>query len=121
MRPLLVTLALCCAFTAGSAGATGSSGVGGVLYRGPITPVCRVGVACDSPAPGVTLVFTRAGRAFRTRTGVGGRFSLVLEPGVYGVRGVRAARIGSGISPRSVRVLAGRWVRVRLTLDTGIR
>ena len=87
----------------------------------PITPVCRVGTPCDAPAPGVTLVFTRAGHAFRTRTGSGGHFSIALRPGLYAVRVVPATRIGSGLSPRTVRVPVGGWARVRLMLDTGIR
>ena len=121
MRIAFSTLALCCAFAAGTASAVGSSGVGGVLYRGPITPVCRVGVPCDEPAPGVTIVFARAGHAFRAQTGARGRFSLVLKPGVYAVRVVPMSAIGSRVSPRLVRVPVGGWARVRLTLDTGIR
>jgi len=105
----------------GTAWSTGSSGVGGVLYRGPVMPVCRAGVACDAPAPGVTLVFTRAGHAFRVRTGTGGRFSIALKPGVYSVRIVPATTIGSGLAPRVVRVPMRGWARVRLTVDTGIR
>ena len=86
-----------------------------------ITPVCRVGTPCDAPAPGVTLIFTRAGHAFRVRTGAGGHFSIALRPGLYAVRVVPAATIGSGLSPRSIRVPFGGWARVRLMLDTGIR
>ena len=98
-----------------------TTGVGGVLHRGPITPVCRVGAPCDAPAPGVTLVFTRAGHVFRVRTGIGGHFSIALLPGLYTVRVVPTAMIGSRLSPRSIRVPVGGWVPVRLMLDTGIR
>ena len=73
------------------------------------------------PAPGVTLVFTRAGHVFRVRTGTGGHFSIPLRPGLYAVRVSPATTIGSGLSPRSIRVPVGGWARVRLMLDTGIR
>jgi len=121
VRYLALPVLLWVALSACAAIAAGSSGVRGALYRGPIAPVCREGVACDAPAPGVTLVFTRAGRAFRVRTGIAGRFSRALEPGIYLVRVAPAPAIGSGLAPRSVRVPVGGWARVRLTLDTGIR
>jgi hypothetical protein len=120
-RRLFSSLALCFALATGSANAAGSTGVGGVLYRSPVKPVCRVGVPCDAPAPGVTLVFTRKGHPFRVRTGTGGRFSLPLKAGIYAVRIVPAPTIGAGLTPRAVRVPAGGWARVRLTVDTGIR
>jgi hypothetical protein len=121
MRRSLLVIAVAAVLLVGGAGAGATTGVGGVLYRGPITPVCRVGTPCDVPAPGLTLVFTRAGHAFRTRTGAGGHFSIALRPGLYTVRVVRATTIGFGLSPRSVRVPVGGWARVRLLLDTGIR
>ena len=77
--------------------------------------------ACNAPASGVTLVFTRAGYTFRVRTGPRGRFSLALKPGVYSVRIAPAPAIGSGLAPRVVRVPMRGWAWVRLTVDTGIR
>lgn len=121
MKHCILALALCVAIATATATAGVLSGIGGVLYRGPVTPVCRSGVPCDAPAPGVTLVFSRAGHAYRERTGAGGRFSLALKPGTYIVRITPVQRIGSGLTPRIVRVPVGGWARVRLTLDTGIR
>jgi hypothetical protein len=121
VRYVALPLLLWVALSTCAALAAGSGGVRGVLYRVPIAPVCREGVPCDAPAPGVTLVFTRAGQAFRVRTGIAGRFSRTLEPGIYLVRVAPAPSIGSGLAPRSVRVPVGGWTRVRLTLDTGIR
>ena len=120
MRAALVFLFVCGALV-GSASAGSATGVGGVLYRGPITPVCRKGTPCDAPAVGVTLVFSRAGMAFRVRTTKGGHFSVALKPGVYSVRVIPATVIGSGITPRTVRVPAAGWARIRLVVDTGIR
>jgi hypothetical protein len=121
MRCALLVLGSAAVLLAANAGAQATTGIGGVLYRGPITPVCRVGTPCDAPAPGLTLLFTRVGHAFRVRTGVGGHFSIALRPGLYTVRIVPATRIGSGLSPRTVRVPGGGWAKVRLLLDTGIR
>ena len=118
---MALTFVLFVALATGTAWPAGSSGVGGVLYRGPVTPVCREGVPCDAPAVGVTLVFTRASQAFRVRTGKGGRFSLALKPGLYSVRIAPAPRVGSGLTPRAVRVPVGGWAKMRLTVDTGIR
>jgi hypothetical protein len=121
MRCALLVLGSAAALLAGNAGARATTGISGVLYRGPITPVCQVGTPCDAPAPGMTLAFTRAGHVFRVRTGVGGHFSIALHPGIYAVRVVPTATIGSRLSPRAVRVPVDRWARVRLMLDTGIR
>jgi hypothetical protein len=121
VRRTLFAIAAAAALLAGGADAGSKTGIGGVLYRGPTTPVCRVGTPCDAPAPGLTLVFTRAGHAFRVRTGAGGHFAIALRPGVYTVRLTPPTTIGSGLSPRTVRVPVGGWTRVRLMLDTGIR
>ena len=89
--------------------------------RGPITPVCRVGVPCDAPAAGVVLVFSRSGRAVaRTTTGRNGGYRLTLRPGRYGVTTARRG-IGSGLTPRTVVVPRYRVARVDFKLDTGIR
>jgi hypothetical protein len=93
----------------------------GVVMRGPTTPVCRVGVPCSEPAPGVVLVFSRAGAVVaRVRSGAGGRYSVRLRAGVYDVRLAQPAKIGRGLDPRRVVVSAAK-PRVDFDLDTGIR
>jgi hypothetical protein len=113
----LGTLAL-----AGSAtSATTPSGLRGIVVRGPITPVCMVGVPCDAPAAGVVLVFSRSGSVVaRTTTNRNGAYRLALRPGRYGVTTVKRT-IGSGLTPRSVLVPRGRVARIDFELDTGIR
>jgi hypothetical protein len=102
--------------------ATALAGLHGVVTRGPITPVCQVGKPCSGPAVGVVLVFSRDGReAARARTGPGGRYVVRLAPGLYAVRLTTAPRIGSGITPRQVRVRSGVDERVDFDIDTGIR
>jgi hypothetical protein len=119
MRFALLVLGSAAALLAGNAGARPATGISGVLYRGPITPICQAGTRCDAPAPGVTLAFTRAGHVFRVRTGVGGHFSIALHPGTYAVREPTATM--ARLSPATVRVPVGGWAKVRLLLDTGIR
>jgi hypothetical protein len=89
--------------------------------RGPITPICRVGVPCDEPAGNVVLVFTQSGRVVaRTTTGRAGNYRLTLRPGKYGVR-TTTFKLGSGLSPQVVLVPRSRVARVDFEIDTGIR
>ena len=94
--------------------------------RGPIAPVCAVGQPCDAPAKDVTLVFSRNGEVVRrTKTNDKGRYRVALAPGLYSVRLGKAQRqvqrIGRGLQPTRVRVLADRFRRVDFSIDTGIR
>ena len=94
----------------------------GVVTRGPTTPVCQVGVPCSKPAPGAILVFSSDGRPVaRVRAGDRGRYSVRLRPGPYTVRLATQPKIGSGLSPRLVRLPAVTSVRVNFSIDTGIR
>jgi len=104
------------------ASGTGSSGLRGVVERAPIRPVCAAEEACSAPAKNVQLTFARAGyRSAVTRTDATGRYRVVLSPGSWEVRTTAAPKIGAGISPKSVRVYAGKFRVVDFTIDTGIR
>jgi hypothetical protein len=106
---------------AGGAGAGIQSGLAGVVRKGPITPVCVADRPCSAPAPGVTLVFSRAGRdRVRATSGRHGAYAVRLAPGSYEVRAVVDAR-RRVLKPFAVRVPAGRVARVNFMLDTGIR
>ena len=97
------------------------SGLYGVVRKGPITPVCRIGQPCDAPAQ-VTLVFSRAGRdVSRTRSGADGRYRVVLTPGYYAVRTVERIGVARNIRPRNVHVRAGHFDQLDFSIDTGIR
>jgi hypothetical protein len=93
------------------------TGISGRVRRGPIRPVCVAGLPCDAPAAGV-LVEIDSGRTVvaRLRTEKDGRFLLRTPPGSYVVRVVakRAA-------PVMIRVRAGFFSRVSLSIDTRIR
>jgi hypothetical protein len=110
------------AFAVVANGATAERGIlRGVVTRGPITPVCRAGVPCDGPAAHVVLRFLRHGTAVaRVETSSTGSYRLRLRAGVYQVR-TKAAGIGGGIQPQTVRVVAGAVRKVDFSIDTGIR
>jgi hypothetical protein len=93
------------------------TGIAGAVRRGPITPVCVAGAPCDGPAPGVTVT-VESGRTTIARllTGADGRFVVHVPPGAYVVR-VSARHV----APAPVRVRAGAFVNVSLSIDTGIR
>lgn len=123
MRSLAV-LALAAVSLAAAACATATTpatGVRGIVLRGPTQPVCEVGRSCDAPAPGVTLVFSRAGKErARVKTGRDGRFRVALAPGRYGIRTTQKS-FGRTPEPATVTVPRTGYARVTLRLDTGIR
>jgi hypothetical protein len=96
------------------------SGLHGVVTRGPITPVCRVGVPCDGPAPNVTLTFTRAGVAKAVRTDQRGAYRIKLGAGIYTVR-TSSKPFGQIPRPANVHVRAHHWDTIDFAIDTGIR
>jgi hypothetical protein len=88
--------------------------------RGPVTPVCMVGVPCSRPAAGLVLAFRRGGsdRAHVT-TAKDGTYRVMLAPGTYGVRVTHPAT--RPVKPATVTVDAGWIKRVSFYIDTGIR
>jgi hypothetical protein len=95
----------------------------GVVMRGPITPVCRVGTPCEAPAAHVDIRFHLSGAKSSqvVRTDGNGRYRIRLRPGAYVVSSGEASLIAHGIDPRTVRVRARRDTRADFHLDTGIR
>jgi hypothetical protein len=101
---------------------TAVGGLHGTVSRGPTAPVCRVNVPCSAPAVGAVLVFSRRGQvAARVRAGVGGRYSVQLEPGYYTVAIGAVSRVGFGLRPNRVHVAAGVDAKLDFSVDTGIR
>ena len=95
------------------------SGLYGQVTEGPLTPVCRQDVPCEGPAAHVRLTFLRRDRIVAcTRTDAGGSYRIALRPGRYSI----TSNIGFGaVEPSRVAVSRGRFARVDLSLDTGIR
>jgi hypothetical protein len=118
---LLGPLAIATLAAAGANAALPSSGVYGIVKRGPIAPVCKIGATCDAPAE-VTLVFSRLGRDVgRTRSGADGRYRIALAPGYYTVRTVERIGISQKIRPANVHVRQAHFDRLDFAIDTGIR
>jgi len=124
-RLALVAVAVLLSLPAASAGTTGS-GLFGVVRKGPIRPVCQVGVPCDAPAQ-VTLSFSStasspiATKPVRIRTDKQGRYRIALEPGFYDVRSTVKVGFTKMPKPHAVHVRAGHWDKINFFFDTGIR
>ena len=89
--------------------------------EGPIKPVCKIGERCEKPAAGIVLQFKRAGHVVaRVTTTPKGTYRVRLRPGAYAVSTVPPRRIGTGLTPRAVRVPKGRIARRNFHLDTGL-
>jgi hypothetical protein len=121
MRPALIAAIAAFTLGCGSAGGGTASGLRGLVMRGPVTPVCRVGKPCDAPAPGVKLIFSRAGKAVATATtDKKGWYRITLKPGRYSVRTNRPG-FERRAQPSSATVHSGRVGRTDFFIDTGIR
>jgi hypothetical protein len=94
------------------------SGLTGVVSRGPVTPVCRAGEPCSKPYAHATLVFSRPGVTKRAVTDEKGAYRIALAPGRYEVRVLRAQ---FGWKPTTAVVPRGRYAKLNLFVDTGIR
>ena len=87
--------------------------------RGPLKPTCGRGLSCYGPAKKAELDFVSAGGTVtRVRTTSKGTYRAALPPGGYTVRST--VGIG-GVRPTNVRVPEGRFIRLDLVSDTGIR
>ena len=106
---------------AGAPVATPVSGLRGLVMQGPTAPVCRADDPCEKPARALLLQFRRGGKVVaEVRTTKAGRYSVRLRAGFYAVKTPRR-RVGTGLTPRVVRVPRGRIARVDFHLDTGIQ
>jgi hypothetical protein len=94
------------------------SGLTGVVTRGPTTPVCRPDLPCSMPYAHAVLLFSRAGLTRSVRADAKGAYRVGLAPGRYVVR-VEGAQFGW--RPLFAVVPRGRYARVNVFVDTGIR
>jgi|tagenome__1003787_1003787.scaffolds.fasta_scaffold20790287_2 hypothetical protein len=116
----MIRLLLVAALTlAAPAAAEAPTGLYGHVTRGPISPVCRVGYPCDAPAKNTKFLLQRAGKGTWVHTTRTGAYRVRLQPGRYLV--TTGNHGPGGIKPSSVRVPAGRYLRVNFSIDTGIR
>jgi hypothetical protein len=122
MASVIVTLVLAVLAPIGTATDPASgSGVRGLVTLSPTRPVCLEEQPCSKPAVNVVLVFRRDDRVVaRVTTRADGTYRVLLRPGRYTVVAPQY-RIGSGVTPRTVRVPRGRVAHVDLEIDTGIQ
>jgi hypothetical protein len=98
-----------------------TGGLYGTVTRGPTSPVCRAGIPCWEPASGARLLFRQNGRAAASVVvAKDGSYSVKLAPGTYTVAVPPQPSVG-GITPMTVRVVAGRTRKVAFQVDTGMR
>ncbi len=116
---LAATLAAGLALAANSPAAP--SGLHGVVYRGPTTPVCRAGIPCDAPAAGVTLVFSRPGiKKHTAKTKADGSYRILLPASIYTVT-TDQGPFGRTPSPHRIKVRLQHVDKLDFHIDTGIR
>jgi hypothetical protein len=111
--------------TAGCGGATSPSsttGLTGTVERGPVTPVCSVGVPCSAPFSAGFTVDSNGAAVAHFRSDGRGQFTVMLPPAVYHVIPDADAPLLSPASQvKTVTVQGGGLTTVTLEFDTGIR
>lgn len=123
MRCLVVTLIMVVslALVGVTSGSPTGSGLRGLVTLSPTRPICLEGQPCSKPAAGAVVAFRRNGRAVaRVTTRPDGTYRVGLRPGTYTVVAPRY-RVGSGVTPRTVRVPKERVARIDFEIDTGIQ
>jgi hypothetical protein len=120
-RVVIASAALLAAFLATDASAKNPSGLYGIVMEGPTQPVCRAEESCDRPAANLRLRVVRSGMTVASvRTDGRGHYRVALRPGRYAIRLMRPG-LGWIVEPSRVTVPVGRYTRVNLYRDTGIR
>jgi hypothetical protein len=90
--------------------------------EGPTSPVCKIGVPCERPVAGLVLEFKRGGSVIaRVKTSAKGTYRVRLRAASYSVTTVPPRRVGTGLTPKSVRVRKALITRRDFHLDTGLR
>ncbi len=86
----------------------------------PFRPVCIEGRPCGKAAVGLVIRFSRDGRvvAHATTSRIG-FFRVSLSRGIYAVSIDSSPR--REITPRTVRVIAGRQTRADFEIDSGLQ
>ena len=98
------------------------SGAFGTVVIDPARPVCIAGQPCTAPDAHDVLAFWRGTKRIATATtGIDGGFRVALVPGLYRITLPHRVGARATVSPAQIRVLRGRFVRVAIRVDVGIR
>lgn len=120
--PVVAIAAGVAASACAAGGPSPTTGLTGTVVRGPITPVCRINVACEAPFSAGFSVQQNGRCVAVFRSDPEGQFTVWLDPGAYAVVPDADAPLMAPQS-QSKRVTVGDTglTTVRLTFDTGIR
>ena len=97
------------------------TGLEGTVRRGPITPVCQVGVPCDAPFSASFVVWQGSRLVTRFQSDSSGHYLVLLAPGAYSVVPDSTAPIWPQGQTRQVTVGPAGLTHLDLEFDTGIR
>jgi hypothetical protein len=95
-------------------------GIYGTITIGPITPVCRIDIACDGPYSATIIVSNTEGEVTRFTSDSQGHFWVNLLPGNYMLSPAGSGRL-PWMSPQSVIVSTGLYTQADIQFDSGIR
>ncbi len=124
MHPVrLLTLALFCGIAGcGAPAAPGNTTLVGTVVRGPVQPVCQVGVPCDAPFSAGFAVQQEDRVVASFRSDTQGHFEVLLAPGRYVVvPNPDAPLMSPKAQAKDVMVGPSGPTTVVLHFDTGIR
>jgi hypothetical protein len=126
MRRIALAALIVAGLAAGACGAGGeattASGIRGQALVGPMCPVETQSSPCpDVPYHGTVIATdTRSGKEYTTQSSEKGAFELPVPPGTYEVSIVSESPPPFA-KPQTVTVSADSFVRVTLSIDSGIR
>jgi hypothetical protein len=98
-----------------------TTGLEGVVQRGPVQPVCRVGEPCDAPFRWTFEVWRRQQHVARFQSNSMGRYTVHLAPGDYSVVADSGAPLWPPQQALAVTVGPVGLTHLDLDFDTGIR
>jgi hypothetical protein len=121
---LLLFVLSAVAACAGDAAGDGTSGIEGRVTIGPQCPVMLEGSPCpDAPYVAIVRVVQDGTEVATGRSAQDGSFRISVAPGRYVVEGIPLEEGGMVVAgaQHHVVVTAGRYTRVDLAFDSGIR
>jgi hypothetical protein len=129
----VILVGLCAMFAAcrtqavnpGAGDSTLTSAIDGLVLKGPISPVSRIGVPNTAPLPGAPITITNSSGSFSAHvvSDTAGKFYLKVAPGTYLCTpdSIPGQSLPRPSSPVTSVVPANTTVYDTLNYDTGIR